>query len=166
MILVTENPGLLAQDLFPDDENHSHLSPPAVSRGGLSVVASPAERLPVRLVPEEIGIALVGNDVVHDRCCDESAHSLALGTKRMNGEIAFPCGAPPGVIATARSRSTSSLYLFAFLNPMLLAAPMSRIHQHRAARKSARMCRRNRTHAAFFFARRITITVRSMGTSR
>jgi hypothetical protein len=49
---------------------------------------------------------------------------------------------------------------------MFFAAPMSRIHQHRAARKSARMCRRKRTHAAFLFAWRITITVRSAGASR
>ena len=45
-------------------------------------MASAAERLPVRLVPEEIEIAPVGNDVVHDRRCRKPAYSLALGTKR------------------------------------------------------------------------------------
>ncbi len=142
-----------AQDLFPDDENHSHLFPPAVSRGGLSAVAAPAKRLPVRLDPEEIGITLVGNNVVHDRCSRMTAHSLTLGTKRMNCEIAFPCDAPLGVITSARSRSTFSIDLFAFLYAMFLAAWVSGTHQHWAARKSARMHRRERAHAVFLFSR-------------
>ncbi len=62
-------------------------------------MASPAERLPVRLVPEEAEVALVGSDVVHDPRCRKPAKPLALGTKRMIGEIAFPRRSPPGVIA-------------------------------------------------------------------
>jgi hypothetical protein len=95
----------------------------------------------------------VGNDVVHDRRRREPSHSLALGTKRMNGEIAFPRGTPPGVITSVRSRSALSIYLAAFLNAMFLAAPMTRIHQHRAARKSARMQGCERAHAVFLFSR-------------
>lgn len=115
-------------------------------------MASPAERLPVRLVPEEIGIALVGHDMVHDGRCHKPAQPLALSTERMNGEITFPRGTPPGVIASARSGSTPSIYLAAFLNTMFIAAPMSRVHPRRAARKSARMHRRERAHAVFLFS--------------
>jgi hypothetical protein len=79
-------------------------------------VASPAERLPVRLVPKVIGIALVGNDEIHDRRCREPSHVLALGAERMRGEVTFPCGPPPRVIASARSRSAPLVALFALLN--------------------------------------------------
>jgi len=143
----------------------AHLSPPAIRRCSLPVVAASAKRLPIRLIPEKSGITLMRNNVVHDRRSREPFDSLAFDAKRMQGEVALPGRPPLGVIAPPRSRSAPLVALFAFLNTMSLTASMSRIYHHRAARKPARMRRCKRTHAALLFAPRITIAVRSMGTS-
>ena len=95
----------------------------------------------------------MGDDVVHDGCGGEASHSLTLGTKRVGGKIVFPRCPPPGVIASARSRTAPLIDLFAFLDAMLLAASVRRINQHRATWKSARMQRYERAHAVFLFSR-------------
>lgn len=53
----------------------------------LSVVALFAESLPVVLVPEQLLITTVRNDVIHHRCPDKPAVLHALHTQRMGFEI-------------------------------------------------------------------------------
>ena len=55
----------------------------AVLFPGLPVMASFTERLPVVLIPEELLISAVRNDVVDNRCLDISSLLGALGTERM-----------------------------------------------------------------------------------
>ncbi len=120
------------------------------------------QSLPIRLVPEQRSVPLVRNNVVNDSCSREPSDSLAFNTKWMQDEVAPPCRPPPGVIASARSRSTPLIRFFALLNAMFLTASMSWVHQDRAARKSARMRRRKGTHAAFLFPWRSTVAARLM----
>jgi hypothetical protein len=59
-------------------------SPSPVNHGSLPVVALFAQDLPVRLVPEEIGIALVWNDVIHNSCGLNASLPSTLGAEWMN----------------------------------------------------------------------------------
>ena len=46
-------------------------------------MASLAERLPVRLIPEQALVTSVRNDVIYNGCRDDFALRLAEGTQRM-----------------------------------------------------------------------------------
>jgi hypothetical protein len=83
-----------------------------------------AQDLPVRLVPKEVGIALVRHDVIHNCCGFNASLTSALNTKRVNCQKTFPGCTPSGAIAATSCRSASLIDLFAFLNAMLLASTM------------------------------------------
>jgi hypothetical protein len=89
---------------LPSGLSHlAHLSPPSIRRSSLSIVTVSAKPPPGGFVPEELGIALVRNEVVHDGRHHEMSKPSVFGTKRMHGKVAGPRSPPPGVIAATSS---------------------------------------------------------------
>jgi len=153
--LVIENPGLTAQEFFQNCGEHSHLSPPAVSDGGLSVVTRLAQRLPVVLIPEECGIAFVWDDVIGNGRSDQAPMLHAFDAERIASQERFRCDAPSKAIA-ARYSIPPPVVL---VPPVLLSMPLasSGICQGRATRIAAWALRRIRAQAAFLFGKCRTV---------
>ena len=68
------------------------------SSAGFLVMAILAQRLPVLLIPEQILVTPVRNDVVHHRRSSQPAFLLALDAQWMPSKIRCPCLAPLAVI--------------------------------------------------------------------
>jgi hypothetical protein len=95
----------------PGSNQRAQLGPSPIRSGSFSIVALLTKRLPIRPIPEEIGVALVRNDVVGHGCRLNASLPPTLSAKRMNCKELLPCGAPSDVIASTRSRSASLIDL-------------------------------------------------------
>ena len=123
------------------------INTPSISRGlksptRLTVMAVFAECLPIFLVPEQILVASVGDDVIHYRRRGESAFLPALNAQRMSAQVFKPRFTPLPIIATVGSTAAQPicapthvlfaiyLALFAELHTSGEAAGPSRFHRH------------------------------------
>ena len=73
----------------------------AILRPGLPVMALLAEWLPVVLIPEELLISAVRNDMINYCCLDVSSRLGAFSTKRMNLKEPFAFLLPLLSVSTA-----------------------------------------------------------------
>ena len=62
-----------------------------------------AERLPVRLIPEESRGTSVRNDMIHNRCRRRLVFLPALRTQWMSSQEPLPCPLPPAAVPTLSS---------------------------------------------------------------
>jgi hypothetical protein len=139
-------------------------APPPVRPGRLDRMAVPAERLPVRFVPEQPVVSLVRDDVVDDRRDAGAAYLEAHDAERVRGEEALPRRAPPRAVAPGRSRRPGELEF----SRVPLAAALAPLYQGGAAGVAAGSLRGERGHAAFLFASiaaRLRSTVRILDAS-
>jgi len=113
-------------------------------------MAGLAETLPVARIPEDGGIALVGDDVVGDRGCDHPLLFHALDAQRVSLEVGLRSDSPLAVVAAGSRISPPPVVLALLLFPVEVAP--ARIGQGRAARVTARALRCKRAHAAFLFS--------------
>ena len=67
---------------------------------GLSVVAPLAKRLPVALVPEQLSVAPVRYDMVHNLGLGKPAFALALLAKRIGFQVSLAYLLPVMIITT------------------------------------------------------------------
>ena len=112
------------------------------SSAGFLVMAILAQRLPVLLIPEQILVTPVRNDVVHHRRSSQPAFLLALDAQWMPSKIRRPHLAPLAVIPaiggpTAQAirapfdvLRTIHLTLFAETHTSRITAGPSRLHWH------------------------------------
>ena len=84
-------------------------------------MAASAERLPVRFLPEKLGVTLVSDDMIDNGRCSQSPHAIALGTQRIQIKESFPCSPPSGTIAARIGRAASVLLSVSLLRLVLLA---------------------------------------------
>jgi len=138
--LVVDDPPLLAEEFFNSRTWETHLFPPAVLNG-LFVMATFAERLPVRLIPEEFGITFVRDNVVHNGCGSQYSQDVALGAEWTLSEKFPPCFAPSGTVAPCGRRTSLAVQFSPFLDAMPLASAVTGINKRRAAGVSAWMFR-------------------------
>ena len=114
------------------------------SAAGFLVMAVLAQCLPVILIPEQILVSPVRNDVVHHRRSGQPAFLLALDAQWMPSQVCCPRLAPFAVIP-AKSGPTAQtvrtpfyvlrtvhLALFAETHTSGIAARSSRFHRHAA----------------------------------
>ncbi len=85
-----------------------------------------AESLPVRLFPEESGIALVRIDVIDNGRRSQSSHAIALGAQGIHRKEPFPRSTPSGAVAPRVGRAASILLCIAILRLVLLAPALKR----------------------------------------
>lgn len=71
----------------------------SILRHGFRIVAGFTQRLPVLLIPEELRITSMGNDVVNNCCWHSLSLALAANTQRVGGKKQFPCPLPSAVVA-------------------------------------------------------------------
>ena len=114
------------------------------SAAGFLVMAVLAQCLPVILIPEQILVSPVRNDVVHHRRSSQPAFLLALDAQWMPSQVCCPCLAPPTVIPTIGGPTAQTirapfnvlrtvyLALFAESYTSGIAARSSRFHRHAA----------------------------------
>ena len=67
---------------------------------GLHIVMMFAERLPVARVPEELRVATVRTDVIHDRRLDVPAFALARCAQRVREQEQLRESSPTGIVTT------------------------------------------------------------------
>jgi hypothetical protein len=101
-----------------------------------------AECLPIFLVPEQILVAPVGDDVIHHRRRGESAFLPALNAQRMSAQVFKPRFTPLSIIATIGSAAAQpicapahvlfaiDLALFAELHTAGVSAGAPWFHRH------------------------------------
>ena len=66
---------------------------------GLGIMAGLTQRLPVFLVPEQLLVTSMGNDVVNNRGWHNFTLLLATNTQRVGSKERFPGSLPPSVVA-------------------------------------------------------------------
>lgn len=66
---------------------------------GLGIMAGLTQRLPVFLVPEQLLVTSMGNDVVNNRGWHNLTLLLATDTQRVGSKERFPGSLPPSVVA-------------------------------------------------------------------
>jgi hypothetical protein len=119
-----------------------HLSPPAIRHGRLPGMARSAQHLPVQLIPEELLIAFMRNDVIHNLRRFQDSFTLTLDAERMPLQECFSRDAPFPAI-TAGCRGTSLFVILSlFLDPVSFASAVTGIDERSAARITTRMFRR------------------------
>jgi len=126
------------------------LPPPAIADGGLPTMAGSAEGLPVAGIPEQGGIALVGDDVVGD---GRGHHAPLLHTPDAQGislQVGLRGDALLTVVAAGSRVPAPPVVLALLLFPVEVAH--RRLGQGRAARVAAGTLRSKRAHAAFLFS--------------
>lgn len=72
----------------------------AVFRHGFMVMAALTKALPIRLIPEQLRIPSVWDDVVNHRCFHQSSLLPALFAEGMCFQKTYPCFLPPAVVST------------------------------------------------------------------
>lgn len=78
------------------------MTKPSVFTGSLSAVTFMAQRLPVALIPEQLLVSLVRNDVVNISCRLQDSTLLTLNAERMIHEEEKASLSPLGCIASLR----------------------------------------------------------------
>lgn len=108
----------------------------------LMVMAALAQRLPVRFVPEQVRVATMRLDMIHDRCRDEPSFLFASDTPWMTFQKELPGLLPLSSVATCFCINPVALAL-----PFMFLTILSSIrHQLWASRILAR-CLRSSWHS-------------------
>ena len=71
----------------------------AILGHGLGIMARLTQRLPVFLVPEQLRVTPMRDDVIDNRCGYNLTHLLAAYTQWVGSKESFPGSLPPSVVA-------------------------------------------------------------------